>query len=146
MDWSASLLGLDKAFHISSGIGGGAIQGTASDCVLLASVIARIRFKKAHPNVSMEKLVLYVSSQTHSLGVKAAMLLGVQHRILPVSHDDRYALRGEVLRKAYKDDRSSGKWPFCLSECPFDDTRYIQILISLDLSCHRRYNLFRCSG
>lgn len=115
MDWAASLLGLDDTFHIKSGKGGGAIQGTASDSGLLAGIAARIRFQTAHPDVPAEKLILYISSQTHSLGVKTAMLLGLKYRTLPVLAQDDYTLRGSILKAAYKEDRSAGLWPFCLS-------------------------------
>lgn len=116
MDWSASLLGLDETFHIRSGLGGGAIQGTASDSALVAGIAARVRFLTAHPHVPIEKLVLYVSSQTHSLGVKTAILLGITCRTLPVFAEDDYCLRGSTFRNAYEEDRAAGLWPFCLSK------------------------------
>lgn len=115
MDWAATLLGLDEKFHIRSGVGGGAIQGTASDSALVAGVAARIRFLVSHPDISSEKLVLYVSSQTHSLGVKTALLLGLTCRTLPVLAEDDYSLRGSTLKAAYEEDRAAGLWPFCLS-------------------------------
>lgn len=117
MDWAATLLGLSPSFHIRSGQGGGAIQGTASDSALLAAIAARIRFKTAHPDVPVDKLVLYVSSQTHSLGVKTGLLLGIECRVLEVLAEDEYQLRGSTLKAAYEEDRAAGKWPFCLSEC-----------------------------
>lgn len=61
---------------------------------------------------------------THSLGAKAALILGLSFRALEVSRDDAYALRGETLQKALKEDRAAGKIPFILSEgiC-FNDAR-----------------------
>ncbi|KAF8317413.1 hypothetical protein DL93DRAFT_2125123 [Clavulina sp. PMI_390] len=114
MDWSASLLGLDESFHIRSGIGGGAIQGTASDSALVAAIAARERFHAVHPEVPIDKLVLYVSSQTHSLGVKSGILLGIKCRTLPVLAEDEYQLRGSTFKAAYEEDRAAGLWPFCL--------------------------------
>ena len=116
IDWAATLFGLDDVFHMKSGKGGGVIQATASDSALLACIAARIRFQTAHPDVPMEKLVLYISSQTHSLGVKTAVLLGLQCRTLPVLAQDDYSLRGSTFRVAYQEDRAAGLWPFCLSE------------------------------
>jgi aromatic-L-amino-acid decarboxylase len=115
MDWAASLLGLDDTFHVKSSKGGGALQGTASDSGLLAGIAARIRFQTARPDVPAEKLILYISSQTHSLGVKTAMLLGLKCRILQVLAEDDYSLRGSTLKAAYNEDRAAGLWPFCLS-------------------------------
>lgn len=53
---------------------------------------------------------------THSLGAKAALILGLSFRALDVSRDDAYGLRGETLRKALEEDRAAGKIPFILSE------------------------------
>lgn len=58
---------------------------------------------------------MYVSSQTHSLGIKASLVLGLQCRVLDVTAEDRYALRGETLRKALEEDTRAGKKPFFLS-------------------------------
>ncbi|KAF8317412.1 hypothetical protein DL93DRAFT_2154308 [Clavulina sp. PMI_390] len=114
MDWSATLFGLDEVFHIRSGRGGGSIQGSACESGLVAAIAARERLRAAHPDLSLDKLVLYVSSQTHSLGVKTAMLLGVKCRTLPVLAEDEYQLRGSTLKAAYEVDRGAGFWPFCL--------------------------------
>ncbi|KAF8304373.1 aromatic-L-amino-acid decarboxylase [Clavulina sp. PMI_390] len=115
MDWAADLLGLSPAFKFSSALGGGGVlQTTASDSAFLACMVARIRFTRAHPNIPMENLILYLTTQTHSLGVKTARLLGLKWRTLDVKEEDRYALRGETVRKAYEEDREKGLWPFCL--------------------------------
>lgn len=115
MDWAADLLGLTPAFKFGSKLGGGGVlQTTASDSAFLACMVARIRFTRAHPDVPAEKLVLYITTQTHSLGVKTAMLLGLKCRVLEVSENDAYALRGETVKLAYEEDRNEGLWPFCL--------------------------------
>ncbi|MET0402650.1 MAG: pyridoxal-dependent decarboxylase, partial [Cystobacter sp.] len=46
LDWLAGLLGLPSAFHSHSGTGGGVIQGTASEAVLVALVAARARARR----------------------------------------------------------------------------------------------------
>jgi aromatic-L-amino-acid decarboxylase len=62
------------------------------------------------------KLVMYVSTQTHSLGTKAGKILGITCRALPVTAEDGYALRGETLRKAVQEDVKAGLTPFFVSE------------------------------
>lgn len=116
MDWAADLLGLTPAFKFGSKLGGGGVlQTTASDSAFLACMVARIRFTRAHPDVPAEKLMIYVTTQTHSLGVKTAMLLGLKCRVLEVSDKDAYALRGDAVKLAYEKDRNEGLWPFYLS-------------------------------
>ncbi|KAF9511208.1 hypothetical protein BS47DRAFT_1487046 [Hydnum rufescens UP504] len=114
MDWAANLLGLSSSFHVASGVGGGAIQSSASDSALVAVIAARARFLIAHPDVPAEKLVIYLSTQTHSLGTKTAAILNIPFRALPVMPEDAFSLRGDRLRDAYEEDRNAGKWPFVL--------------------------------
>ncbi|KAJ7690685.1 pyridoxal phosphate-dependent transferase [Mycena rosella] len=116
MDWAAQLLGLDTAFHNAAGVGGGALQTTASESALIATVAARERFL-ALPTQSpskLEELVLYVTTQTHSLGLKAGRVLGLQVRALEVRAEDKYALRGAALRQALEEDAAAGRRPFML--------------------------------
>ncbi|KAG8800517.1 hypothetical protein FRC18_008007 [Serendipita sp. 400] len=114
MDWSAKLLGLDERFHTASGIGGGVLQTTASDAALLAAVVSRTRYTKLHPGVPMEKLVIYGTTQTHSLGAKAALILGVHFRALEVTMEDTFSLRGETFSKALKEDKEKGLHPYLM--------------------------------
>ena len=92
------------------------------------------------------KLVMYGSTQTHSIGIKvsraswsgqtrspkadspivdrnvffdisqAAKILGLKWRSLPTFKKDHYALTGETVRKALKEDEKKGLIPFMLSE------------------------------
>ncbi|KAJ7039190.1 pyridoxal phosphate-dependent transferase [Mycena alexandri] len=118
MDWAAKLLGLAPAFHNACGTGGGALQTTASDSALVAAVAARERFVSTHSEsdaqTPLNSLVIYVTTQTHSLGLKAARVLGLQVRALEVTTEDRYALRGETLRAALEEDLAVGRKPFIL--------------------------------
>ncbi|QRW21306.1 aromatic-L-amino-acid decarboxylase [Rhizoctonia solani] len=82
MDWAAKLFGLDPTFYVDSKSGGGVLLTTASDSALTAAVAARARYTKAHPDVPLDKLVIYGTSQTHSLGAKAALILGLQFRAI----------------------------------------------------------------
>ncbi|KAK0460895.1 pyridoxal phosphate-dependent transferase [Desarmillaria tabescens] len=112
MDWAAKLLGLASGFMNESGIGGGAIQSSASDSAMIAIVAARASYKREYPDTKLEELVIYTTSQTHSLGVKAGMVLGLSVRILDVKSEDNYSLRGDTLRSALEEDRRAGKKPF----------------------------------
>ncbi|KAH9967310.1 pyridoxal phosphate-dependent transferase [Russula dissimulans] len=117
MDWAAKMLGLQSVFWNANEVGGGVIQTTASDSALTAIVAARTRYLNARPDTALESLVIYVTTQTHSLGVKAAMILGLRVRALDVDATvitDNIGLTGEVLRAAVKEDRARGLHPFVL--------------------------------
>lgn len=93
-----------------------------------------------------QKLVIYGSTQTHSVGAKvcppmphpiaadvtrcfkAAILLGLPFRAVPVTAEDQYALRGDALRAAIETDVAAGLIPFLASET------YKQPLNMTDLS------------
>jgi aromatic-L-amino-acid/L-tryptophan decarboxylase len=115
MDWSAKLFGLSEEFLNTSGVGGGVLQTTASDSALVAVVAARSLFARRNPSASAESFVIYTTTQTHSLGKKAALILGVQCRALDVTPEDKFALRGDTLRKALAEDKAAGRHPFILS-------------------------------
>ncbi|TDL17217.1 hypothetical protein BD410DRAFT_816531 [Rickenella mellea] len=111
-DWAAQLLGLDNAFLNTTGVGGGVIQTSASDSVLTVVVAARSLYCKTHPGVGLDKLLLYTTSQTHSVGAKAALVLGLKERSLDVNLDDGFGLRGEALQMALDEDIKAGLHPF----------------------------------
>lgn len=89
------------------------------------SVPAEIRAR------STPKLVMYGSTQTHSyiffdliifssvifldlccsVGAKAALILGLTWRSLPVKKEEEYALRGDVLLAAIEEDVAKGCIP-----------------------------------
>ncbi|KAF8602719.1 hypothetical protein BDV93DRAFT_533368 [Ceratobasidium sp. AG-I] len=114
MDWAAKLFGLDPTFHVESGAGGGVILTTASDSALTAIIAARSRYTRAHPDVQLDSLVVYGTTQTHSLGAKAALVLGLQFRAIEVFAEDQYALRGNSLINAMEEDRKAGRHPFVI--------------------------------
>lgn len=140
MDWLAKLFHLSPDFLNSSGIGGGALQTTASDSALIAVVAARSKYQKNHPDIPIEKMIVYVTSQTHSLGAKAALVLGVQVRTLEATTEDDFGLRGATLAAALKEDIDMGLHPFVLvgtvgttSSGAVDDiTEIVQTLKSVD--------------
>ena len=90
-------------------------QSTASDSVLVTVVAARSRYQVEHPDCKAEELVVYTTTQTHSIGTKAGLVLGLQVRALEVRAEDRYSLRGDTLRSALMDDEALGRKPFIIS-------------------------------
>ncbi len=91
------------------------MQTTASDSALVAIVAARSAYQRIFPDAKLEEMVIYTTTQTHSLGVKAGMVLGLSVRSLQVSAEDEYSLRGSTLRHALEDDQRKGRRPFILS-------------------------------
>lgn len=61
-----------------------------------------------------QRLVMYGSTQTHSIGAKAASILGHRFRALEVTQADDLSLRGETLRLALEEDTAKGLIPFML--------------------------------
>ncbi|KAL5482501.1 BZZ1 [Sanghuangporus weigelae] len=114
MDWSAKLFGLDEAFYNERGRGGGVIQTTASDSGLVSIVAARSAYTRVHPEVDISKLVIYTTTQTHSLGEKAALILGLRARALDVTLENAFSLRGTTLQAALEEDINVGLHPFVL--------------------------------
>ena len=91
------------------------LKTTASDSALVAIVAARSLYTSRHPDVKLEDLVIYTTTQTHSLGTKAALVLGLNTRALEVSADDGMRLCGATLETALKEDAEAGLHPFVLS-------------------------------
>ncbi|KAI0313544.1 pyridoxal phosphate-dependent transferase [Amylostereum chailletii] len=116
MDWAAKMFGLESVFHNVGEVGGGVIQTTASDSALTAIVAARTRYLGQHPRTPLETMVIYVTTQTHSFGKKAGLVLGLPVRALDVDAAARegWGLDGETLRKAVEEDRAKGLAPFVL--------------------------------
>lgn len=116
LDWLGKIINLPEAFLLS-GKGGGVIQGTASEAILVALLAARDKALKAIGMESLERLVVYGSDQTHSSLQKACMIAGIQKtnfRALPTNSSTNYALSPDVLDKAILDDLSAGFCPFFL--------------------------------
>ncbi|KAF8160873.1 aromatic-L-amino-acid decarboxylase [Crassisporium funariophilum] len=114
MDWGANLLGLSPAFTNASGVGGGSIQTSASDSVLVAVVAARSLYLRNNPNTDPAELMIFTTTQTHSLGLKAGLVLGIEVRAIDVKMEDQLSLRGDTLRDALA-EAASGTWkPFII--------------------------------
>ncbi|KAG1653018.1 Tyrosine decarboxylase [Nymphon striatum] len=120
LDWLGRMIGLPREFlcYSDESKGGGVIQGSASECVLvslLAARGARIKeLKQQHPfvedGVLLSKLMAYCSKEAHSCVEKAAMIGFVKLRILDT--DEKFSLRGHTLAKAMEEDRAMGLIPF----------------------------------
>ncbi|KAK3101688.1 hypothetical protein FSP39_005488 [Pinctada imbricata] len=133
-DWLAKMLALPEHFlHSHPGSGGGVIQSTASETVLLALLAARTRkvrnYKQKHPDVEdhdiIKKLVCYTSDQANSSVERSSLLGAVQMVIL--ESDKEFCLRGETLKNQIEQDKQQGKIPFFLcatlgttGSCAFD--------------------------
>uniref|UniRef100_A0A1B0GJF5 Putative aromatic-l-amino-acid/l-histidine decarboxylase n=1 Tax=Lutzomyia longipalpis TaxID=7200 RepID=A0A1B0GJF5_LUTLO len=135
LDWLGKAIGLpDEFLALKKGSkGGGVIQGSASDCILVSMLAARAQaikqLKQQHPFVEeghlLSKLMAYCSKEAHSCVEKAAMISFVKLRIL--EPDSKCSLRGDTVAKAMEEDEQQGLVPFFISttlgttgSCAFD--------------------------
>ncbi|KAL3715455.1 hypothetical protein ACJRO7_007226 [Eucalyptus globulus] len=116
LDWLAKLLNLPDDF-LSTGPGGGVIQGTASEAVLVVLLAARDKFLSRIGKSSLNKLVVYSSDQTHSALQKACQIGGIYPencRVLKTDASTNYALSPDLLNEVISQDISTGLVPFLL--------------------------------
>lgn len=149
VDWLAKFLDLPKFFlNSSEGRGGGFLQGTASESMLVAILTARDqaveRLKLKHPNQSESeirgKLVMYSSDQGNSCVEKTTKLAAVSIRLLPVDND--LALRGKTLLIAIEEDVKNGKFPFaCVATLGTTGTCAFDNLVEIGPLC-REHNIW----
>ena len=118
MDWLGKMCGLPKEFLCSeSKTGGGVIQGTASEVMLVNLVAARNRSIKrlglTDDANAGSKLVVYISNQTHSGAKKATMIAGIHPSNIRVLETDpkTLALDPATLEKAIAADEAAGLIP-----------------------------------
>ncbi|KAF5272231.1 hypothetical protein FQA39_LY01313 [Lamprigera yunnana] len=136
MDWMGKAIGLPSNFITNSkgSTGGGVIQSSASECVLVTMLAARnqaiqyLKQNNTHLDDSsfLPRLVAYCSKESHSCVEKAAMILLVRLKILET--DENGSLRGETLKAAMEEDEALGLTPFYVSTtlgstacCSFDN-------------------------
>ncbi|KAL3862000.1 hypothetical protein ACJMK2_008006 [Sinanodonta woodiana] len=118
LDWVGKMIGLPKKFLHDGGMGGGVIQGSASECVLINLLAARHqvvrqmkkRFQFIEEGLILSKLVAYSSKLAHSCVEKAGMIGFIKMRQLDV--DEEFSLRGYTLECAIEEDRRMGLIPF----------------------------------
>jgi aromatic-L-amino-acid/L-tryptophan decarboxylase len=114
LDWLAEMMDMPEKFK-STSTGGGVIQDTASTSALTAVIAARERATKFESNKTgvRQKLVAYVSSQTHSSLEKAIKMAGIgSENLRVIDVDEQYAMRSELLEKQIQKDRTEGFQPF----------------------------------
>ncbi|CAN6906860.1 unnamed protein product [Brassica oleracea] len=116
LDWLAKLLNLPEQF-LSKGNGGGVIQGSASEAILVVMIGAREKVLRRVGKNALGKLVVYSSDQTHSALQKACQIAGIHPencRVLKADSSTNYALRPELLQEAVSEDIEAGLIPFFL--------------------------------
>lgn len=137
LDWVARMLDLPPVFHSDSPTGGGGvIQGSASEAIVVAMVAARERAVRAalerdglaparadDPPERVEaredraasvrgRLVALGSEQAHSSTHKAANVLGLRYRSVAAGAGAGYAMTGQALRGEIERCRARGLVPF----------------------------------
>ncbi|KAG8222233.1 hypothetical protein J437_LFUL001431 [Ladona fulva] len=135
LDWLGKAIGLPDEFLscTQGGKGGGVMQGSASECILVNMLAARAeaikRLKKDEPEAEdghlLARLVAYCSQEAHSCVEKAAKICMVKLRI--IEPDEKSSLRGEQLRQQIEEDFEDNLVPFfasatfgSTSSCSFD--------------------------
>jgi len=121
MDWCADLFGLPDSFRFDApnSIGGGCIQGTASEGVLSALVAARRR--KVHHGADRSTMTVYTSTQAHSSVIKSAMVAGLadgpedDSRVRLIAVDGQLRMDVDVLERAIRQDIADGLTPCLVS-------------------------------
>ncbi|OMO62804.1 Pyridoxal phosphate-dependent decarboxylase [Corchorus capsularis] len=116
LDWLGKMLKLPEDF-LSAGQGGGVIQGTASEAVLVVLLAARDKILRGVGKGALEKLVVYASDQTHSALQKACQIAGIypeNFKVLKANASTNYGLSPELLSETISKDLAHGLIPFFL--------------------------------
>ena len=108
LDWLVDLCALPEHWKTTS-VGGGVLQGSASDATHIASVAARHR-ASTRSGQPAEQMVAYTSAQAHSSVEKGANIAGFGHvRLIDV--DEHQAMRPDALAAAIETDATAGLVP-----------------------------------
>lgn len=114
LDWLVEMMDMPEKFK-STSTGGGVIQDTASTSALTALIAARERATKFESNKSgvRQKLVAYISTQTHSSLEKAVKIAGIgSENLRLIEVDELFAMKPELLERQIQMDRKDGFLPF----------------------------------
>ncbi len=114
LDWLADMMGMPEKFK-STSTGGGVIQDTASTSALTAVIAARERATKFQSNKTgiQQKLVAYISTQTHSSLEKAIKITGIgSENLRMIDVDEKFAMRIDLLKQQIEKDKAAGLTPF----------------------------------
>ncbi|MEQ8436305.1 MAG: pyridoxal-dependent decarboxylase [Ilumatobacter fluminis] len=115
LDWMHELLGLPERYRSTSERGGGVIQGSASEAVLVAILAARWKATAGAVNEigDTTRLVAYTTSQAHSSIEKGLRIAGIgSDRMRIIDHDEQFAMRPDALAAAIEADTQGGLIPF----------------------------------
>ncbi|MEO6652050.1 MAG: pyridoxal-dependent decarboxylase [Ilumatobacteraceae bacterium] len=118
LDWMQELLGLPDAFRSTSEAGGGVIQGSASEAVLVAILAARWKATAGTVNTSGDtsRLTAYITAHAHSSTEKGLRIAGIgTERIRIVEHDDQFRMDPGSFAAAVEADVQGGFVPFFVS-------------------------------
>jgi aromatic-L-amino-acid decarboxylase len=114
LDWLAEMMEMPEKFR-STSTGGGVIQDTASTSALTAVIAARERATKFESNKNgvRQKLVAYVSTQTHTSLEKAIKMAGIgKENLRAIEVDEKFAMQPDLLEKQIQQDKENGLQPF----------------------------------
>ncbi len=114
LDWLANMMEMPEKFK-STSTGGGVIQDTASTSALTAVIAARERATNFESNKegTSQRLMAYVSSQTHSSVEKAIKIAGIgKENLRLIEVDENFAMKPELLQTRIKADKENGFLPF----------------------------------
>ena len=115
LDWMHELLGLPPGWRSTSDHGGGVIQGSASEAVLVAILAARWRATAGAVNVDGDTTALtaYYTAQAHSAIEKGLRIAGIgAERLRVVPHDPAtFAMDASALVTMLTDDIAAGLTP-----------------------------------
>lgn len=114
LDWLAEMMNMPEHFR-STSTGGGVIQDTASTAALTAIIAARERATGFHSNAKgySEKLIAYISTQTHSSVEKGIKIAGIgKDNLRLIDVDENFSMRPELLQKQIEEDKAAGLTPF----------------------------------
>lgn len=114
LDWLAEMMNMPEHFR-STSTGGGVIQDTASTAALTAIIAARERATGFQTNAKgySEKLIAYISTQTHSSVEKGIKIAGIgKDNLRLIDVDENFSMRPELLQKQIEEDKAAGLTPF----------------------------------
>jgi aromatic-L-amino-acid decarboxylase len=126
LDWLAKLLNLPDCY-LSTSHGGGVIQGSASEAIVVAMVAARDKYLRETTShlsgIELEDAIAYKRSKmvavgsdaSHSSTQKAAQIAGIRYRSIAVTKETNFALTGAALAKALDQFKAEGLEPFYLT-------------------------------
>ncbi|KAJ4729920.1 Tyrosine decarboxylase [Melia azedarach] len=116
MDWLANMLKLPKTFMFS-GTGGGVIQNTTAESILVTLIAARDQALDIIGVENTHRLAVYGSDQTHSTFIKISKLAGISPRnirSIPTTIDTDFSLSPILLREVVEADVAAGLIPLYL--------------------------------